>query len=159
MERDLDRDQMDIERLDRRCPAERWHAAGRPDVALFYCQVRRSRREMTMEYIGFTMIVAAGGAIVFWFWRRSYRAGLEAGRPGRMKNGLPEPPVPPFKRTIGGPSEAELKQLEFERRIEEWQKRHPVLGFQTNARLDALKGEKYTFVPRTRSGERASSSA
>jgi hypothetical protein len=76
-----------------------------------------------------------------------------------MKNGLPEPPVPPFKRTISGPSEAELKQLEFQRRIEEWQKRHPVLGFQTNARLDALKGEKYTFVPRTRNGESISSSA
>lgn len=28
---------MDIERLDRRRPAERWLAAGRPDVALFRC--------------------------------------------------------------------------------------------------------------------------
>jgi hypothetical protein len=114
---------------------------------------------MTMEYIGFTMIVAAGGAIVFWFWHRSYRAAMRAGRPGRARNGLPEGSVPPLKRTISGTPAAQLKQLEFQRQIEEWQKRHPVLGFQHNARLEALQGEKYTFVPRTRNREDASSSA
>jgi hypothetical protein len=111
---------------------------------------------MTMEYIGFTMIVAAGGAIVFWFWHRSYKAGMKTGRTG---NGLPEPAIPPFKRTISGPSEAALKEIEFQRRIDEWQRRHPVLGFQYNNRLEALKGEKYTFVPRTRKGETLSNSA
>jgi hypothetical protein len=111
---------------------------------------------MTMEYIGFTMIVAAGGAIVFWFWHRSYKAGIKTARTG---NGLPEPTIPPFKRTISGPSEATLKEIEFQRRIDEWQKRHPVLGFQYNNRLEALKGEKYTFVPRTRKGETLSNSA
>ena len=111
-----------------------------------------------MEYIGFTMIVAAGGAIVFWFWHRSYRAGMKAGRAGHTGNGLPEPPIPPFKRTISGPSAAVLKELEFQQRIDEWQKRHPVLGFQHNQRLEALNGEKYTFVPRTRNGGSASSS-
>ena len=135
----------------------------RPDVRtwgfLVACQVRRNRRAMTMEYIGFTMIVAAGGAIVFWFWHRSYRAGTKTGRSRHSGNGLPEPTIPPFKRTIGGPSEAALKEIEFQRRIDEWQSRHPVLGFQYNNRLEALKGEKYTFVPRTRNGESASSSA
>lgn len=112
-----------------------------------------------MEYIGFTMIVAASGAIVFWFVQRSYRMGMGRGRAGRSRNGLPEPPAPPFKRTISGLSEAETKQTEFQQRIDEWQKRHPVLGFQYNARLDALKGEKFTFVPRTRNSESASTSA
>lgn len=114
-----------------------------------------------MEYIVFTMIVAAGGAIVFWFWLRSYRAGLKSGlgRARQAANGLPEPSVPPFKRTICGPSQAELTQLEFQRRIDEWQKNHPVLGFRYNSRLEQLQGDKYTFVPRTRNGERISSSA
>jgi hypothetical protein len=52
-----------------------------------------------------------------------------------------------------------LKEIEFQQRIDEWQRRHPVLGFQHNHRLEALNGEKYTFVPRTRNGESASSSA
>lgn len=114
-----------------------------------------------MEYIGFTMIVAAGGAIFCWFWLRSYRAGMKtgSGHARQAGNGLPEPPIPPFKRTISGSSAAELQQLEFQRRIDEWQRRHPVLGFRYNSHLDKLKGEKYTFVPRTRNDGSVSSSA
>jgi hypothetical protein len=84
---------------------------------------------------------------------------MKAGRAGQTGNGLPQPTIPPFKRTISGPSEAALKEIEFQQRIDEWQKRHPVLGFQFNNRLEALNGKKYTFVPRPRNGESASSSA
>jgi len=109
-----------------------------------------------MGYTEFTIIVAAGGVLIFWLWHRSYNA---VGRNGRTDaNGLPQEPVPPFKRTISGPSQAELEQARFVERINSWQKAHSTPG-KLNGMSTSLSGTKYTYVPRKRNGEPLSTSS
>ena len=115
-----------------------------------------------MEYVSFTVIVAASGALIAWLWYRSYRAGIEARRFGGgyvSRNGLPDVAVPPFKRTISGPSEAEASQSQFQQTIDIWQHDYEVRKLQINNNAEALKGRKYNFVPRKRTGEPISNSA
>lgn len=115
-----------------------------------------------MGYLGFVVIVAAAGLIIFLLWHWNYRAsmGRYSGFGRNRKNGLPEDPIPPFKRTVSGPSEEELKHQQFDQKLEAWQKSFEArrLRFHTN-NVDSLKGTKYTFVPRTRTGEPISNSA
>jgi hypothetical protein len=154
---------MDIERLDQRCRAERRLCAGCPDRLRQRCVIGRGkRRAMTMGYIGFTIFVAASGALIVWIWYRSYTAARNArfGRVGYLKNGLPDDPIPPFKRTIsGGLPEAERKRVEFEQKLETWQRGFEVRRAQLNNNVEALQGQKYTFVPGPRRSNSAASSA
>jgi len=103
---------MDIERLDQLGCLDWLLRAGCPDrLRQRRVTGRGRRRAMTMGYIGFTIFVAASGALIVWFWHRSYKAAKNA-RYGRYcKNGLPDDPIPPFKRTVSGLSEAELKRI------------------------------------------------
>jgi len=115
-----------------------------------------------MEYVSFTVIVAASGALIAWLWYRSYRAGIEARRFGGgyvSKNGLPDEPIPPFKRTISGLSEADASQMQFNQRIDVWQREYESRRLQFNNNVEALQGMKYNFVPRKRTGEPISNSA
>jgi hypothetical protein len=116
---------------------------------------------MTMGYIGFTIFVAASGALIVWFWHRSYTANKNArfGRACQSKNGLPDEPIPPFKRTVSGLSEAEAKRIEFEQKLDVWQRGFEARKAQFNNTHHALQGTKYTFVPGPRRSNSAASSA
>jgi len=115
---------------------------------------------MTMGYVGFTIFIAASGAIIAWYWYRSYLARANGSAGNRLnRNGLPDDPIPPFKKTISGLSEAERKRLEFEQRLERLQKNYQAGTMQLYTRVDSLQGTKYTFVPRSRSESAASHSA
>jgi len=116
---------------------------------------------MTMGYIGFTIFVAASGAFIVWFWHRSYTANRNArfGRGRYLKNGLPDDPIPPVKRTISGLPETELKHIEFDRKLEAWQRGFEARRTHFNNNVEALQGRKYTFVPGPRRSNSAASSA
>jgi hypothetical protein len=116
---------------------------------------------MTMGYIGFTIFVAASGALIVWFWYRSYRSAKNArfGRACHTRSGLPDAPIPPFKRTISGLPEAELKRIEFEQKLDVWQRGFETRKAQLNNTHHALQGTKYTFVPGPRRSNSAASSA
>jgi hypothetical protein len=116
---------------------------------------------MTMGYIGFTMFVAASGALIVWFWHRSYTADRYARfrRTRQSRNGLPDDPIPPVKRAVDGLSDAEKRRIEWEEKLDTWQR-----GFETRKaafhnNVDTLQGEKYTFVPGPRRSNSAASSA
>jgi len=109
-----------------------------------------------MGYTEFTLIVAAGGVLIFWLWHRGYRAADRNTRLGA--NGLPQDPIPPFKRTVSGPSEAELETARLVERINSWQKLHSKPG-PFNGKPATLSGTKYTYVPRKRNGEPLSPSS
>jgi len=154
-------DQMDIERLDQRVTRIRDDAL---DVRMWLIatigRLRKDRRAMTMGYVGFTIFIAAGGAIIALYWYRSYMARANGSAGNRLnRNGLPDDPIPPFKKTICGLSEAERKRLEFEQRLERLEKEYQAGTLRLYSRLDSLKGTKYTFVPRSRSESAASRSA
>ena len=114
-----------------------------------------------MGYIAFTMIVAASGALIVWFWHRSYTADRYArfGRTSHSRNGLRDDPIPPVKRALDGLSEAEKKRLEFEGNIDVWQRNFESRKAAFNNNVDTLQGERYTFVPGPRRGNSAASSA
>ena len=114
-----------------------------------------------MGYIAFTMIVAASGALIVWFWHRSYTADRYArfGRASHLRNGLRDDPIPPVKRALDGLSEAEKKRLEFEGNIDVWQRKFESRKAAFNNNVDTLEGERYTFVPGPRRDNSAASSA
>ena len=114
-----------------------------------------------MGYIAFTMIVAASGALIVWFWHRSYTADRYArfGRASHSRNGLRDDPIPPVKRALDGLSEAEKKRLEFEGNIDVWQRNFESRKAAFNNNVDTLQGERYTFVPGPRRDNSAASSA
>ena len=114
-----------------------------------------------MEYVVFTVIVAAGGAMIAWFGIRTCKTTAMNGS-GRVRlapNGLPEEPPPPRKSVIGGPTAEERRRREFEDRMDSIQRayRHRVNGFRGS--VPALEGRKYTFVPGPRRGNPAAGSA
>lgn len=123
---------------------------------------RTAEKDVIMGYLAFAVIVAAGGALILWLWWRQYRANerLYAGRIGRTANGLPVERIPPLKRTISGPPEEELVRLEFQERIEAWQKHQfQSRRGQNDNKAFVLKGKKYHYVPKAREGNEASTSA
>jgi hypothetical protein len=116
---------------------------------------------MTMGYLGFTIFVAASGALIVWFWYRSYTAAKYGrfGRASQSRNGLPEDPIPPVKRALDGLSSAEQRHIEFENRLDAWERGYQKRRALFNNNVDALQGEKYTFVPGPRRSDSAASSA
>ena len=114
-----------------------------------------------MGYVAFAVIVAAGGALILWFWWRHYRSigSAPLGRAGYAANGLPLDPIPPFKRTISGPSERDRELWDFEERIEAWQKTLQSRRGHNDSNPHVLKGKKYHYVPHAREGNEVSTSA
>jgi hypothetical protein len=153
---------MEFECPDQPCRAERGCLLDfRARLVLVDGRALDDRRETTMGYVGFTIFIAASGALIFWFWHRTYNsrqsAGLGQGR--LLKNGLPDEPIPPLKRTVSGQSESEQKEYQLLDRIDAWQKSYEARRHRFNNNVEALKGTKYTYVPRSRSGGPISSSA
>jgi hypothetical protein len=122
---------------------------------------RRARRIQEkgniMGYVSFTVIVAAGGALIFWLWYRGYTADDRARK--ARGNGLPQEPVPPFKRTISGPSEQESAQVQLQERLNAWETAFQQRRTLHNGQAQPIEGVKYNFVPRKRNGEPISNSA
>jgi hypothetical protein len=109
---------------------------------------------MIMEYIYFMGCVAAVGAIVLLFWHfrdlgRSWLFGTHGASEGSGQA------VPPFKKTISGLSEKELERINFQDRLEAWQKAHEARYNHFHSSNDALKGKKYVYEPTGRKSERS----
>lgn len=102
---------------------------------------------MTMEYIYFVLSIAAVGFIVNFSFKKIVlgRKSRVSGISKRQNTGLIEEPIPPRKRTISGPSIAELDQIEFQSRIGDWQKSHATPGFLFTRSEESLNGKKYTY--------------
>ena len=125
---------------------------------------RRSRtvmRVVIMGYVAFAVIVAAGGALILWLWWRHYRSigSAPLNRVGYAANGLPLDPIPPFKRTVSGPSEKDRELWDFEARLDAWQQTFQSRRDHKDTNPHVLKGKKYHFVPKAREGGEVSNSA
>ena len=110
-----------------------------------------------MGYIGFTIFIAASGALIVWLWHRNNTTDrhVRFGYTRRRKNGLPDDPIPPVKRVVSGLSDSAMKQVEFEQKLDSWQRNFEARKAQFSDNVTALQGTKYTFVP----GPRRSNSA
>lgn len=105
-----------------------------------------------MEYVVFTIVLAAGGVIIFWAWNR-FEAVNKTNRVTRSqpaKADVLAGPIPPFKRTISGPRVEDLEHAEFENRIGSWQKKLYEIASDSPAPENGLSGTKYTYVPKPR---------
>jgi hypothetical protein len=134
----------------------------RTSRGVFARPFRRTRKDVIMGYLAFAVIIAAGGALILWWWWRQYRAteSLPLNRAGRAANGLPLDPIPPFRRTVSGPSTEEAVRWAFEERIDAWQRHYfQSRGGHNDIHRALLKGKKYHYVPQAREGNEASSSA
>jgi len=100
-----------------------------------------------MEYIYFVLSIAAVGLILDFSWKKIVmgRKSKMSGISKRKNTGLIEDPIPPRKRTISGLSIAELDQIEFQSRIDEWQKSHATPRFLFTRPARSLNGKKYTY--------------
>lgn len=105
-----------------------------------------------MEYVVFTIVLAASGGIITWAWNRFMVVDKSngAGSSRQLKGVVPADPIPPFKRTISGPRQDELERAEFEDRIGSWQRKLYAQSNTDPASEDGLSGTKYTYVPRQR---------
>jgi len=116
-----------------------------------------------MGYIGFTIFIAASGALIVWFWHRSCTADRYGrfGRYRQYKNGLQDDPIPPVKPVVGGLSEPERQRIELEGKLDSWQRAFEMRKARLNnvSSLEGLEGRKYTFVPGPRRSNSAASSA
>jgi hypothetical protein len=100
---------------------------------------------MIMENLIFVGIVGAIGVILYSLWKL-IEAQREA-RKCRMNEGRP---FPPFKRIDSGPDPVEEAKIQFQQRIEDWQRTQMPRWSGLRNSADELTGEKYRFEPRER---------
>lgn len=99
-----------------------------------------------MEYVGFTIFIAASGAIIFWFSKivsnaRKTAAGRKA---RRLSSELPGINPPPVKRTISGPRAEDLEYAEFVARTNIWSKDREVKPEIFSRSVGSVSGTPYT---------------
>jgi hypothetical protein len=101
---------------------------------------------MTMEYVGFTIFIAASGVIFFWFMQRfvSSRKTAGAGKAQQLKSDAPRLSIPPVKRTISGPRQEDLEYVEFVNRTDFWNKDREVRPEIFSRTVGTLSGTPYT---------------
>jgi len=104
---------------------------------------------MTMEYVYFVITIAAGSLIFGFVWhiRVSGWKGGSSIFAGQPKSDSNEKSFPPLKKTINGLSRKELEQINFQGRIDVWQKDHEVRRTRLNQSAVPLSGSKYTYTP------------
>jgi hypothetical protein len=56
--------------------------------------------------------------------------------------------IPPRKLTVGGLPETEIEHIEFQNRLDEWQRQNAARWSNFRQSADALNGQKYDFKPR-----------
>ena len=135
---------MDIERLNRlRSRWITWLRTGHLRAAIFG-QWQVNKRAMIMDYLYFFASVTAIGLVVGLVWRSGvmsdrFLSVRELSSAGRKS-------APPLKKTIGGLTEKELAHIEFQNRIDAWQRDHEVR--RESQRLPIpVNGQKYEFTP------------
>jgi hypothetical protein len=97
---------------------------------------------MIMENLIFVGIVFAIAVILYSVWQL-----VDARRNASRRNAVADKPFPPFKRTISGADPVEQAQIQFQQRIEHWQRTQMPRWSGLRNSADALTGEKYTYVP------------
>jgi hypothetical protein len=102
---------------------------------------------MIMDYLYFFASVTAIGLVVGLVWRSGFMDDRflslkELSRAGRQS-------APPLKKTVGGLTERELEQIEFQNRIDAWQRDHQAGGDDSRPAIP-VNGQKYTFTPSPR---------
>ncbi len=113
-------------------------------------QARVDRRAMTMEYIYFLIFIAAISVLMGLIW---HFGGLGKNSGNRLFAGqtnlnLNAESVPSRKRTVSGLSEEEKTQVEFQERIDIWQRDHELRRLRFAASAEPpITGTKYTYVP------------
>ena len=99
-----------------------------------------------MEYVGFTIFIAASGAIIFWFINRfvTPKKIAVANKAQQLKNDSPGLAPPPVKRTISGPRAEDLEYAEFVKRTDFWNKDREVTPEIFSRSVGTLSGTPYT---------------
>lgn len=100
-----------------------------------------------MDYLYFFASVLAIGLVVGLAWRSGFMGDRfssikELSRAGRKS-------APPLKKTIGGLTEKELEHIEFQNRIDAWQRDHEVRRDGQRPAIP-VNGQKYQFTPSPR---------
>mgnify|MGYP006955160555 CR=1 FL=1 len=98
-----------------------------------------------MENLIFVGIVGAIGVILYSLWKL-----IEAQREARKYRMNEGQPFPPRKRTISGPDPVEEAKIQFQQRIDNWQRTQMPRWSGLRNSADELTGEKYRFEPRSR---------
>lgn len=107
-----------------------------------------------MEYIYFVVSIAAIGFIINFIWQKSIsgRNSRSTGLAKRQKGVVNLERVPRRKNTISGASKLELEHLEFQNRIDAWQKGHEVRRARFVQSAETLSGKGYTYNPAHKTG-------
>ena len=98
-----------------------------------------------MEYLYFVGSVTAVALVFLLVWNAEKLRSLifSGGRHGDLF----EDPIPPRRKTVGGLSAKETEQIEFQQRIEAWQKEYESRRERFNQAHASLKGQKYVYKP------------
>lgn len=99
-----------------------------------------------MEYVGFTIFIAASGAIIFWFINIfvTPRKTAGAGKARQLKSDAPGLSPPPAKRIISGPRVEDLEYAEHVKRTDFWNKDREVRPEIFSRSVGTLSGTPYT---------------
>jgi hypothetical protein len=97
---------------------------------------------MTMEYFNFVITIAAVSLVLVLVWR----LGVSVWKGKQPNSDLNAKPFPPLKKTISGLSRKELEQIDFQGRIDVWQRDHEVRRNRLNDTDVPLSGKKYTYI-------------
>ena len=99
-----------------------------------------------MEYVGFTIFIAASGAIIFLFINKfvTPRKTARAGKAQQLKSDAPGLSPPPLKRTISGPMAEDLEYAEHVKRTDIWSKDREVRPEIFSRSAGTLSGTPYT---------------
>ena len=102
-----------------------------------------------MEYVYFVITIAAVSLIFGLVWHIGVSAskGSSSIFVGQPKSDSNEKYFPPLKKTISGFSIKELERINFQDRIDVWQKDHEVRRTRLNQSAVPLSGSKYTYTP------------
>lgn len=113
-------------------------------------RARVGRRAMTMEYIFFVISIAAVGLLIILFWQIGVSSRKNSGSLSARQHNVSASTelAPPFKKSISGLSAKELERIEFQEKVDIWQRGHQA---STNRTAEPLSGTKYTFVPQQKS--------
>ncbi|MFC1688876.1 hypothetical protein ACFL07_04345 [Pseudomonadota bacterium] len=94
-----------------------------------------------MEYIYFVFSIAAVGMVLALFWRivNAIRSDQQKALPSRER-------IPPTRKTVSGPTQIELAQIELQGKIDAWQRAHQVRRDQFSEVVKTASGRKYEYV-------------
>ena len=98
-----------------------------------------------MEYVGFTIFIAASGAIIFWLINKfvAPRKTAGASKAAQLKSDAPGLSPPPLKRTISGPRAEDLEYAEFVKRTDIWNKDREVRPEIFSRSVGSVSGTPY----------------